>query len=403
MLPLEGMQVLDFSPTAPGSYCTMMLGDLGADIIKIEMPPERGMSYMGTCYSPIGDEARKVAAYHALNRNKRSIVLNLKSEKGRSILRKLVSKADIVLQSFRPGVAKRLGIDYEAIKRINRRVILCSITGYGQDGPYRDLPGHDINYIAMGGALGLIGTADGPPVIPQNLIGDYAGGSLMATVGILTAYIARGKSGEGQHIDISIIDGVVSLLTWTLQKYFETGIIPERGKEWLTGGDPWYNVYKTKGGQYISIGCLEPWFWENLCRSLGRVDFIARENLTEKEKEKIYSSLCDIFLTKTRDEWFELFREKDIPIGRVYSVDELSSDPQVVHRQMVVNVSCPVLGEIKQVGIASKLSDTPGIIRFLAPILGENTEEILLDLGYSTQSIRELDRSGVIFTAKKHT
>ncbi|MFC1980881.1 CaiB/BaiF CoA transferase family protein [Chloroflexota bacterium] len=402
MLPLEGIRVLDFSPTAPGSYCTMVLGDLGADIIKIEMPPERGMRHISSGYSPIGESARQVAAYQAFNRNKKSVVLNLKSGEASSILRKLVKRADIVLESFRPGVASRLGIDYERLRRINRRIILCSITGYGQNGPYRDLPGHDINYISMGGALGIIGTADGSPVIPLNLVGDYAGGSMMAAVGILTAFIARGKTGEGQHIDISITDGVTSLLTLTLQQYFANGLIPEKGKEWLNGGAPWYNVYQTKGGQYLSIGCLEPWFWENLCRVLDREDLLARENITETRKQEIWSSLRDIFLTKTRDEWFELLRDKNIPIGRVYRIDELTSDPHVLDRQMVMQVCHPVLGNAKQVGIATKLSNTPGKIRFLAPILGEHTKEVLLELGYTGERIEKLDRAGAIFVAKEY-
>jgi crotonobetainyl-CoA:carnitine CoA-transferase CaiB-like acyl-CoA transferase len=293
-------------------------------------------------------------------------------------------------------VAKRLGIDYPTVSKINPKIIYCSITSYGQDGPYRDVIAHDLNAIGMAGALGLIGEKDGPPVIPLNLLADYGGGGKDAVVGILSALIAREKTGRGQYVDISLTDSTISLLTQVvLDSYFMTGVVPERGEHRLAGSSPQYNIYQTKDGKFITIGCLEPHLWANLCREIGKEEFIAY--LADPGKwEEVSSYLKQLFLTKTRDEWFEQMSPKSIFIGKVYSLDEVFTDPQVLHRQMVIEVEHPTEGKIKQVGIAIKLSDTPGAVRSLAPMLGEHTEETLAGLGYSQQRINELRQEGVI-------
>ncbi|MCD6359102.1 MAG: CoA transferase [Dehalococcoidia bacterium] len=403
MLALEGIRILDLSRQAPGPYCTMILGDMGAEVVKIERAPGKGEDLIknvpanmrGWIISKNGDVLDP-----AYSRNKKSIALNLRSEEGREIIYRLAKEADVVVEGFRPGVAKRLSVDYETLKKINSRIVYCSISGYGQEGPYRNMPGHDINYISMAGAQGLIGNPDGSPSIPLNLIADYAAGSLQAAIGILTALLAREKTGKGQYVDVSMLDGVVSLLTMMAHHYFSTGEVLERGKSWINGGVPYYNNYRTREGKYISIGCVEPHFWENLCRVLGREDFIPHQGATGEKKEEIYSSLEEIFLTRTRDEWFDLLAKENVCVGKVYAMDEVISDPQVVQQQMIIEVDDGDGGKTKQVGIIPKLSDTPGMVRGTAPVIGEHTREILLSLGYDGAKIEKLRQDGVVYVAE---
>ncbi|MFC2046857.1 CaiB/BaiF CoA transferase family protein [Chloroflexota bacterium] len=405
MLALAGINVLDLTRAGPGPFCTMILGDLGAEVIKVETPTAgTRQAGLGSGRSPIGETGRREAAYQAVNRNKKSIGLNLRSEDGRRIFYELANKADVIVEGFRPGVVKRLGVDYEAITKINPRIIYCAISGYGQDGPYRDLPGHDINYISIAGVLNLIGNSNGQPVIPLNLIADYGGGGMNAVVGILSALIARDKTCKGQYIDVSLADSVISLLTVIISNYFQYGARLKRGEFTVSGAYPYYSIYETKDRKFITIGCLEPWLWENLCREIGREDFIPFHFVPEhflsppegKNWQEVSSCLRQFFLTKTRDEWFELLSQKDIPIGKVYSLDEIFTDPQVLHRGMIIEMAHPTEGKIKQVGISTKLSETPGRVRSLPPILGEHTEEILIGLGYNKQRIIELRQREII-------
>jgi len=398
MLALEGIKVLDLTWQGPGPFCTWILGDLGADVIKIGAPPTAGARQY------VMRAGSKEVAHQAVNRNKKSITLNLRLEEGRHIFHQLAERADVVVEGFRPGVVKRLGVDYQTISRINPKIIYCSISGYGQDGPYHNLPGHDINYISMAGALNLIGEADRPPAIPLNLIADYGAGGMSAVIGILSALIARGKTSRGQYVDISLMDCVISLLAEVLGRYFRCGAGLKRGEAALNGGYPYYNVYETKDGKFVTLGCLEPWLWKNLCHAIGKEDFTpfhaVEEHMAhspEGEKwEEISFCLKQLFLTRTRDEWFEILSQKDVPIGKVYSLDEVFADPQVLHRKMVIEVEHPTEGKVKQVGIAIKLSNTPGNVRSLPPMLGEHTEEVLTSLGYNKQRIDELRQKGVI-------
>lgn len=404
MLALEGIKILDLAHLPPGALCTMILGDLGADVIKIEALAEAGGRGIGLGVSPKGEEGRREAAYDALNRNKKSIVLNLKSEEGRKIFHQMAESADVIVEGFRPGVVKRMGIDYETIRSFNPRIICCSLSGYGQDGPYSQLPGHDINYISIGGALNIIGTSDGPPVIPLNLVADFAGASLHGVIGIMAALLARGKTGKGQYVDVAYIDGVISLITWFASDYFSSGNVLSRGQTALHGVYPYYGVYETKDGKYISLGCIEPWFWQNLCRALDKEEYIPYHFLPEHflgkpEGDKwaeISSYLKQAFLTRTSDEWFEFLTKQDVPIGKVYTLDEVFRDPQVLHRQMVLEKEHPTLGKVKQAGIAIKLSETPGKVRSFSPLFGEHTEAILLELGYQPTQIGELRHAKVI-------
>ena len=403
MLALEGVRILDLSRLIPGTFCTMLLGDLGAEVVKIEAP---GVSeFMGSS-GPLGEEkSRKIAAYYAPNRNKKSVVINLKSQAGQEIFYGLSQRADVIVEGFRPGVAERLGIGYETIEKLKRKIIYCSLSGYGQDGPYRAFPGHDINYIAMAGILGLIGHDEGPPVIPLNLVADFAGAALYAALGIAVALVARNRTGRGQYVDVAYMDGAVSLMTWFTCGYFFDGSVLRRGQSWLHGAYPYYGVYETKDGKHITIGCLEPHFWENLCRFLGKEEYISyhfepEHTFQKPEDEKwdeIRSFLRQVFLTRTRDEWFDLLIRNDVPAGKVHTPDEVFTDPQVLHRQMVIEVEDPILGKVKQVGVAPKLSSTPGKVRSLSPLPGEHTNEILRELGYEWEEIQDLREEGAIY------
>ncbi len=396
MLALEGIRVLDLSRLAPGPYCSMLLADLGADVLLVEEPADAG-GLAGRAARRLleRDVSERAMAFNALSRNKRSIALNLKNEAARQVFYKLAERADVVLEGFRPGVVKRLGVDYETLGRINPRIVYCSLSGYGQSGPYAGLVGHDINYISIGGALGMIGWPGTPPAIPMNIIADFAGGGLYAAFAILAAIIARERTGAGQYVDMAMTDGVVSLLALVASQYFGSGVAPRPGESLLNGGVPFYCVYETRGGQWLSIGCLEPGFWEALCRAVGREDFIPYQMNADKYPE-MFDYFRQEFKTRTRDEWFEYLRQFDICVGPVYSLEEVFNDPQVRARDMVVELEHPTVGKVQQVGIGAKLSETPGSVRSLAPRRGQHTEEVLLDLGYSRQQIEELRSEGAV-------
>jgi len=401
MQVLEDLTVLDLSNLVPGALCTMILADMGAEVIKIEPPKPFPIADIG--YSPDGEERRREASFWTLNRNKKSLAINLKAAEGKKVIYRLAEKADVLIEGYRPGVVERLGVDYKTISKINPNIIYCSLSGYGQDGPYRLYSGHDVNYISMTGALGAIGPADGPPSIPLNLIGDFGGASLYGTISILLAYLARQKTGKGQYIDHAYLDGALHMMTWFTQRYFYNGTVLKRGGSHLNGSFPYYGAYETKDGKYLSIGCVEPKFWENLMNALGNEEYTplcwsaedTYREPTEKQME-ITAYLKKVFLTKTRDEWFDLLAPKDVPVGKVYSIDEVLSDPQILHRELVLEIDDPRVGKVKQVGIVPKLSETPGKIRWLAPILGEHTEEILLSHGYDRGEIDQLRKDGVI-------
>jgi alpha-methylacyl-CoA racemase len=400
-MPLEGITVLDLTRLAPGPYCTMILADLGADVIKIEEPgpPTGRRAQQAAGLSPVPPPRYGVdrhSPYWALNRNKKSLGLNLKHDDARQIFYQLAERTDVVVEEFRPGVAKRLGIDYDTLRQRNPRLIYCAVTGYGQSGPYKDLVGHDINYIAMAGCLGMIGPQGGPPVIPHNLIADFAAGGMHGAVGVLAALMARERTGRGQFVDIAMTDGVYSLLVSHLSTYFATGMVPRRGETLLDGGAHYYNVYETKDGKWMSLGSIEPWFYANLCKVLGREDFLPYEFAEGAKREEIKQAFRDTFKTKTRDEWFDLLTQHDICVGKVYDLDETATDPHLQARDMIVEVEHPEVGPVKQVGISVKLSDTPGQIRFLAAPLGTHTAEILTDLGYAPQKIAQLRAEGAI-------
>jgi crotonobetainyl-CoA:carnitine CoA-transferase CaiB-like acyl-CoA transferase len=323
------------------------------------------------------------------------MILNLRDEAARDIFCKLAESADVVLEGFRPGVVKRLGVDYDTLHAKNPRLVYCSLSGFGQTGPYSNLVGHDINYISVGGALGMIGWPDQPPAIPLNIIADFAGGGLHAAYGILAALHARDRTGEGQYVDIAMSDGVMYLLSQTISGLISTGRAPGRGDFVLNGSVPAYNVYECKDGGWISIGSLEPHFWANLCKVMEREDFLPHQFSGEK-RDEIFAAFRERFKTRARDEWFEILKQTDICAAPVYALEEALEDPHNRARNMVIEVDHPEHGKIKQVGIGTKLSQTPGAVRSAGPAPGEHTEDVLSGLGYDAAAISSLREKGVV-------
>ena len=387
--PLSGVKALELVQKGPGAFVTMMLADMGADVIKVEAPSREGES--GSGGSPNAADALAQAA-NIVNRGKRSLVLDLKTKRGQAVLHELARRTDVVVEGFRPGVTARLSADYETLRVGNQRLIYCSLSGYGQDGPYRDLPGHDINYIAMAGILNLIGERGKPPIVPLNFIADFGGAALHAVAGIVMALFARERTGSGQLVDIAYLDTALSLLAPSrfIREYLAEGAQVQRGTGALSGGFPYYAVYETKDAKYISVGCIEPWLWENLCNAIDRPDLIDAglqpgDFTGEESEQQVWcrKELDRIFKTRPRDEWFELLAGANVCVGKVYEIPELFDDPQLKHRQMVPRLPHPEMGEVRQIGIGIKLSDTPGSIRGFAPWKGQHTDEILAELGYS--------------------
>ena len=315
-----------------------------------------------------------------------------------------MKKSDVVVEGFRPGVVERLKIDYETVAGYNKRIIYCSLSGYGQEGPYRDLSGHDITYLSTSGVLSLIGSLEGPPVVPLNIVADLAGAGQYAALGIMAALIARNKTGEGQYIDQSFTDGALSLIPTFSQSYFLNGIVPKRGESALQGAYPYYGVYETKDGKYLSIACIESFFWDNLCRVLDKDEYAAHcfspEHYFHKPKDKkweeVRSWLTSLFLTRTRDEWFDYLTKWDIPVAKVNTLEEALSDKQLTKRKMVVEIEHSTEGKVKQVGCPIKLSKTPATVRSLSPFFGQHTTEILSKIGLSQDRINELYADGIV-------
>jgi crotonobetainyl-CoA:carnitine CoA-transferase CaiB-like acyl-CoA transferase len=377
---LDGIRVVDLSRAVPGPYCSMLLADMGADVVLVEeaTPP----SGRRAATPLMSDEE---AARNALRRGKRSIRIDLKSPSGKKVFDALADRADVVLEGFRPGVVKRLGIDYEAIAARNKGVVYCSLSGYGQDGPYASLVGHDLDYIAIGGALGMIGRPGSPPAIPLNLIADLAGGGLMAAYAIVLALFARTRTGEGQYIDLAMTDGVLSLLTRAASQRFAGGKLPEPGRDRITGALPNYDVYECKDGRWLAVAPLEPWFHANLMKAIGEAEAgVTHERLRARFKEK------------TRDEWFALLREADTCVAPVLDLDEALADPHHTARGMRVEVEHPVFGKIPMVGPMPKLSATPARVSTAGPRPGEHSRAILEELGYRDGAIASLIDEGAV-------
>ena len=387
---LAGIRVLDLSRMLPGPFASMMLGDLGAEVIKVEEPrigdPTR--------WSPpaIGKQS---AAFLQVNRNKKSIALDLKQSAARDIFLKLAETADVILEQFRPGVVDRLGIGYDAVKPVNPRVVYCALTGFGQTGPHRDRSGHDMNYLALAGVLGLTTDERGKPVIPGVQIADLAGG-MVAAFAILAALMARERTGRGQYIDVSMFDVMLSMLAVPAAHHFAGKTIAVGGKYALTGAYPFYNVYETSDGKYMTLGAIEPKFWANFCKAVGREELIARQFDDGERRENLFAEVRAIFKARAQGEWIELMRDADCCCEPVLSMAEAFAHAQTAAREMVSHVTTSTGEQIAQLGPAYQLSDTPPQMRSVAPALGEHTDELLAAIGISAPERERLHKAGVI-------
>jgi alpha-methylacyl-CoA racemase len=398
--PLDGLTVLDLSRLLPGGFCSCLLADFGADVIKVE---DTGVGDYLRWTPPHYDGADPSAAgapFLALNRNKRSIQIDLKSPAGAGVLRRLVREADVLLESFRPGVMDRLGAGYEQLREMNPGLVYCSITGYGQDGPYRDRAGHDMNYLALAGLLGLTGEHDGPPIQAAGQIADVGGGALMAAVGILMALRERDRSGLGQFVDCSMFDGALSWLALVAAEMMATGDAPSRGELPLAGRFNCYRPYECADG-WVTLGALEPKFWRSWCDGVGRADLL--EHAFDSPGSESHRAVCEIFRARTRAEWVAFGAEHDCCLEPVLDLAETLGSELARAREMVVSLDQPGAERpVQLLGLPIKLQRTPGDpARTPGPGLGEHTDEVLAQAGFGPEEIARLHADGVVSRAQE--
>jgi len=391
---LKGIKVLDLTRALAGPYCTMLLADYGAEVIKVELP--------GT-----GDDTRgwgppfvegESAYFMSINRNKKSLTLDMKNTRSKDILERMIKQSDIIVENFRPGAADRLGLGYEQVKKINPKIIYCSISGFGQDGPYRELPGFDQTLQGMGGMMSITGEPDGPPMKVGVAIADISGG-MFAGFGIMLALFHREKTGKGQWVDTSLLDSQIAWLTYRAGEFFASGKLPEK----VGSGHPMivpYQAFKAKD-EYINIAAGNDQLWKRFCKVINMENimddpkFVTNAKRVENRKELI-AILSKIIETKTGAEWLKLLEDAGIPAGPIYTLDKLFSDPQVLHRKMMVELTHPKAGKIKVTGVPVKLSEAPGKITAPPPLLGQHNKEVLKDLGYSAEEIEKLIADKVV-------
>ena len=399
-MALEGVRVLDLSRTPPGQYASMLLADFGADVLMVEVPPGAVARFDVRAGAPDTDDEARALAHNALRRNKRAVALNLRDPDGLRLFRALAARADVVIDGFRPGVTARLGIDYASLDAINPRVIACSVSGYGRGGPYEPRAGHDVNYISIGGALGAVGDREGRPVLPLNIVADFAGGGLMAAFGVLLALQARERTGRGQDVDLAMSDGVASLMASHVAAMLAGAGPPRRGDHALSGARCYYDVYECADGRWISVGAIEPYFFEALCRALGFDDFIPHQHDPGRQAA-MRDAFAARFRERPRDAWFADLGHLDACVTPVLDLDEMLADPHQRARGMSLPVpppdGAPAGAEpATHVGVAPRLLGTPGAVRTAPAHLGQHTDEVLSELGETSASIAALRARGAV-------
>ena len=393
-MPLEGVGVLDCTQIMAGPFCTLLLADMGADVVKVERPDG-------------GDDIRRMgppfingrsAAFLAINRNKRSLALNLKTEEGKQVFKRLVEQADVVVENFRPGAMERLGLGYDDLAMIKPSLIFCSISGFGQTGPYRGRGGFDLVAQGMSGLMSVTGTPDGPPVKVGVPITDLAAG-MYGAYGILSAYIHRLRTGEGQRVDTSLLEAGIAYTFWESSVYFATGEVPQPLGSAHRLSAP-YQALRTKDG-YINIGAATQSTWVSLCRAIGREELLNEPGFATSGERKqrdieLAGLLEETFRLENTRHWMEVLEEAGVPAGPIYDLHQVYTDPHVRAREMLVELEDPDMGTLKNIGIPVKLSLTPGQVRHRAPELGEHTREVLLHAGYTDEDLAWLRDSDAI-------
>ena len=387
-LPLAGIRVLDLSRLLPGPYATLVLADLGADVVKVEDPA--GGDYVRWMPPLAGQQS---GYFHALNRNKRSLALDLRRPGGPEALRRLAARADVLVESFRPGVTDRLGVGWEALSRDNPRLVYCSISGYGQTGPYRLRAGHDLDYVALAGVLALNGAPDAPlPLAVQ--VADVAGGAWPAVAGVLAALVRRSVTGRGAHVDVAMVEGALGMLALQQGAADARGEPLRRGAEMLNGGWACYGVYRTRDGRFVALGALEPKFFEAFCEAVGRPELVERQY--DDGGRGARAELEAIFAGRTRDEWGEFAAAHDVCLMPVLEGDEPRHDPQLAGRGNFLEIETPWEGRAMR-SLASPVrvsgAEPP---RRPAPALGADTDRVLAEAGFGDAEIASLRAGGAV-------
>ena len=389
--PLDGITVLDFTRLLPGPFATQLLCNLGADVIKVE-DPQLG-DYMRSVPPIVQDVSYP---FLMVNRGKRSLAVDLKTPEGQEILHKLARRADIVVEQFRPGVMARLGADYDSFAMMNPKLVYCSFSGYGQTGPYKDLPGHDINFEALAGILGVTGNLDNKrPAIPGVPIADLASG-FNAALAILASLRTRDRTGRGEFIDVSIYDTAVTLMVLGLARFLATGEEPVAGETLLTGTFPFYAIYETKDGRWISVAAVEPKFWTRMCELIGAPELADQQFVDGPARVAVAATLTAKFRERTLEEWEALFAREELPVAGVKRVPEVVRDPHVKARGLLPTVDIPGLWKLQVIAHPAKHSATEIRNPARVPAKGQDTEEILRSLGYTPKTIETLAKKGVI-------
>ena len=388
---LEGITVLDFTRLLPGPFCTQLLCNLGAEVIKIE-DPKLG-DYMRSVPPIVHDVSYP---FLMVNRGKRSLSVDLKTPEGQEIVHKLARGSDVVVEQFRPGVMARLRVAYDDLAMMNPRLVYCSFSGYGQTGPYKDLPGHDINFQALAGILGVTtGREDKAPAIPGVPIADLASG-FNAALAILAALRVRDRTGRGEFIDVSIYDTAVALMVLGLARFLATGEEPVAGETLLTGSFPFYSLYETKDGRWLSVATVEPKFWSRMCELIGAPDLAEKQFKDGAERFQVAQALADKFRGRTLAEWEALLAMENLPITGVKRVSEVVRDPHVKARGLLPVVDVSGLWKLQVIAHPAKHATLETRNPTRVPAKGQDTEEILRSLGYTARQIQTLAKKGVV-------
>jgi crotonobetainyl-CoA:carnitine CoA-transferase CaiB-like acyl-CoA transferase len=392
--PLAGVRVLDLTRLLPGPMCTLYLADLGADVVKVEdttagdyarsLAPSRG-----------GPRRRATAWFNAINRNKRSIAVDLKSPAGHAAFVALAKAADVIVEGFRPGVVASLGVDYEAMRGVNPKIVYCALSGYGQTGPRAALAGHDVNYLGYAGTLNYTGERGGAPALANLQIADLLGGAASAAIGILAALFGAGRSGRGRYVDVAMADAVLAHQVFLLGALEDDGRVAARGDDLLTGGVPCYGVYPTSDARWLAVGALEAKFWDTMCATIGRPDLVPFRLATGVDGERVRAELSGIFGAATLDDWCARFAGVDCCVTPVLTFEEALADPQFGARAMIVRRS----DGSRQYAPPFKLSPAAFAVTRDAPRHGEHTREVLREAGYADAAIDALIESRAVAAA----